>query len=86
MISIDIHSVTELRSKSKEILAWARQRPQFIMKNNKMVGVMISPEEYDLHYWDEVFTDELKEKYEEFLKEHERGEVYTLEDLKRLDV
>lgn len=34
------------------IIKEAQKAPQFIFKNNKVVSVMISPEEYDMHYSD----------------------------------
>ena len=51
MTSDDIFSVTDLRNKPKLILERSEKRPQFIFKNNKMVGVLISPKEYDMQYW-----------------------------------
>jgi PHD/YefM family antitoxin component YafN of YafNO toxin-antitoxin module len=85
MNSQDIHSVTDLRSKSKEIIERGNTSPQFIMKNNKMVWVMISPSTYDLYFeWEDTYTPDLKDKYEVFLEDHKQGDSISLEQLKEM--
>lgn len=50
MTSKDIFSVTELRTNPIVILERSQDRPQFIFRNNKMLGVFISPLDYDAHF------------------------------------
>lgn len=47
MESTDIFSVTDLRKQPTTILERSHKHPQFIFRNNKMVGVIISPSDYD---------------------------------------
>lgn len=50
MKTTDIHWITDLRKKPGTILEQAATTPQFIFKNNKVVGVIISPEDFDTNY------------------------------------
>lgn len=64
MNSSDIFSITDLRKQPSTILERSETRPQFIFKNNKMVGVLVSPQQYD-SYTDEDIGVLHEMKYED---------------------
>jgi len=40
-------SITDLRTKTKDCLADLSSNPKYIFANNKLVGVLVDPDEYD---------------------------------------
>jgi hypothetical protein len=50
MKTTDVHGITDLRKKPWAIIKEAQSAPQFIFKNNKVIGVLISPDDYDSNF------------------------------------
>lgn len=40
-------SITDLRVKTKDCLAGLKGKPKYIFANNKLVGVLVDPDEYE---------------------------------------